>query len=370
VELINATQMQAGFTMGVEPSGRELLVIAVKGTFHLPATPAETMRLHETQVPLVLADVFYGDPAASAPKYEIDYAPVKRRCDLLLNASAHAPGGRPSTRGPVGVRVGDWSKSFVVVGDRVWQVRVSGIGASAPRAFTVMPITYDRAFGGTDDKHPDRDKWDAFLANPVGRGYHKHLRRDWVDGAPMPNTEESQQSVTSVGGDYRPMSFGVIGRSWQPRARFGGTYDQEWLDRVCPFLPADFDEQYYQSAPRDQQLPIPLGRQPITLHNLTADGTRSFTLPHFEAPVHVFPRKGGREDLQAQLDTIVIEPDEERLTMTWRVTRPLKRNMFEVAEILVGRKNDVWWTLRDTGRFPLPLRPVGGGERADGGAAS
>ncbi len=33
---------------------------------------------------------------------------------------------------------------------------------------------------------------------------------------------------------------------------------------MFPFLPADFDERYYQAAPTDQQLPIPLGEQTVT----------------------------------------------------------------------------------------------------------
>ena len=45
MELINATRMVAGYTMGMEPSGRELLVVVIKGTFALPAAPASTLRL-------------------------------------------------------------------------------------------------------------------------------------------------------------------------------------------------------------------------------------------------------------------------------------------------------------------------------------
>jgi hypothetical protein len=33
MELLNATRMQAAYTMGTEPSAREHLVVAVKGTF-------------------------------------------------------------------------------------------------------------------------------------------------------------------------------------------------------------------------------------------------------------------------------------------------------------------------------------------------
>ena len=46
MELINATRMLAGYTMGMEPSGRELLVVVIKGTFVLPK-PGEAVRLHD-----------------------------------------------------------------------------------------------------------------------------------------------------------------------------------------------------------------------------------------------------------------------------------------------------------------------------------
>lgn len=355
MELINSTRMIAGYTMGTEPSGRELLVVVIKGTFKIPAEPGAQLRLQEEQVPLVMSDVFYGEPGLSAPKYEVDFAPRKQRCDILLNCSAYAPGGRPTPRVEVAARIGNWSKSFAVVGDRVWEAAGSGIGMSSPIPFTTMPISYDRAFGGTDNAHEDPSKHAAYMANPAGRGFHKHLTEEWVHGTPLPNTEELDQPVNWVDGNFKPMSFGVIGRHWQSRAPYAGTYDQNWLDNVFPFLPPDFDDQYYQSAPTDQQLPMPLGEQLVTLTNLTPDGQRSFLLPHLEAPVHVFPKMGEREDLSAFVDTIVIEPDEERVTMTWRVARPLKKNMFEIAQVLVGKKGREWWQQIEEVSFPIAL---------------
>jgi hypothetical protein len=355
MELINSTRMVAGYTMGMEPSGRELLVVVVKGTFRIPAQSGEPLRLHEEQQPLVMSDVYFGEPGLSAPRYEVDFAPRKPRCDILLNATAYAPGGRPTTRTPVGVRIGSWSKSFDVVGDRVWEAGLTGIGASATTPFVQMPITYDRAFGGTDNRSEDPADHAAYMPNPVGRGFHKKLKSEWVDGAPLPNTEETGNAVTWVAGDYRPMSLGAIGRHWEPRYKYAGTYDQRWLDDVFPFLPADFDEQYYQAAPLDQQLAKPLGEQLVTLVNLTPDGRREFVLPHFEAPIHFFPKSGGREDLAAQADTILIEPDLERVLITWRATRPLKKNMFEISQVLVGRKGREWWQQRDQATFPIPI---------------
>jgi len=342
MELINETRMVAAYNMGLEPSGRELLVVVIKGTFVLPK-PGEQLRLHEEQLPLVMADTFTGEPGFSAPVCEVDFAPRKPFCDVLLVGSARAPEGRPVTRMQVGLRVGPMTKTCQVVGNRVWQAGLGGIGVSAPLAFTQMPISYDVAFGGVDRNSDDVAEHDAYLPNPVGRGWHKHLKTAWVDGRPLPNTEEPGKAVSSPTAKYKPIAFGPLGRGWPERARYAGTYDQQWLDHVCPFLPDDFDERYYQAAPEDQQVPLPKGPMEVVLSGFTHDGSRQFVLPHFDAFVYVFPKRGEPEEYTGAMDTIVLEPDEERFTMVWRVCRPLKKSMHEIAQVLVGRKNRLWW---------------------------
>src|SRR5262245_26760302 len=349
--------MPASYTMGVESSGRELLVVVVKGTFHLPR-PGEAVRLHDEQRPLVMADTFSGEPGRSAPVYEADFAPRKHRCDVLLRGSAYAPGGRPTAWVPVGLRVGSMQKSFAVVGDRVWQSGVAGVSASEAQPFAVMPFSYDCAFGGTDDRHEDPAKHAAFMRNPVGRGFHNELRREWIDGTPLPNTEELNRPVNRPDGDYAPMAFGPIGRGWEPRYRYAGTYDQRWLNDYFPSLPPDFDGMYYQATPLDQQTATPVAAGEIALLNLTSEGRVTFALPTFNAPIHFFPKRGGREDARLALDTIVIEPDLGRLMLTWRATRPLRRSMFEVAQILVGRKSPEWWSAREETSFPIQLLTI------------
>jgi hypothetical protein len=336
MELVNSTRMVAGYTIGLEPSGRELLIVAIKGTFHLPKT-AENLRLHAEQLALVMADTFTGEPGQSAPIYEADYALRKQRCDVLLLGSAYAPGGRPAERTLVGVQVGSLTKSVAVIGDRRWEAGLAGIRASRPRPFLVKPICYDVAFGGCDFNHEDPSKHAAYMRNPIGRGFHKHLKSEWLDGTPLPNTEETDRAVSRPDEAYAPMAFGPIGRGWEPRFRYAGTYDQKWLDDQFPFLPLDFDDQYYQAAPLDQQLSLPTGPIEVVLSGVTPDGVRRFMLPHFEAPIRVFPRGGGREDHAATLDTIVFEPDDERFTMTWRVARPLQKGIHEIAQVVVGR---------------------------------
>jgi hypothetical protein len=352
VELINTTDMAAGYTLGLDPSGAERLVVVVKGTFTLPASGEES-KLAGQQVPLTDADSFTGKPGLSAVTAEADWAPQKPRCDILLNGSAYAPGGKPVERVRVGIKVGKWQKIFTVVGDRVWRGGRSP-RASSPEPFELMPISYDNAFGGVDNFHPDPAQHRAYLPNPVGCGYHRLLKRQFVDNTPLPNTEESKAPVTTPDGDYRPMAFGPIGRSFLPRRTLAGTYDQNWIDNVFPFLPTDFSPAYFQAAPEDQQVERIAGGEQVILLNLTPDGRRDFPLPVVDIPVVFFPREGDRQEMKGVLDTVVLEPDAQRFSLVWRVSLPLKRNIFEILQVAVGQMSRAWWRSIETGKSYYP----------------
>lgn len=347
MQIINATKMVAGYTMGLRPDGRELIVVVVKGTFTIPKA-GEEPELAAEQLPLVDADVFTGEPGFSAPKYESEFPPFKPRCDVLLNGSAYAPGGKPTERVTVSLRVGSMVKSFDVIGNSKWKSGLLTYTISQIEPFTTMPISYDNAFGGVDRANPE--KLHFYPTNHAGVGYHLETSPKAMDGKPLPNTVEKGKSVSSPDGKYKPMAFGPVGRAWQPRPKWGGTYDQNWLDNVFPFLPADFDDRYFQSAPEDQQIPHPQGGETVELVNLTPEGRTTFALPKHEIPV-VFIRRGDqREEKQAIIDTITIEPDESRLTVCWRTHTELRRNIFEVPQAVVGKASRGWWRARDLGK--------------------
>ena len=64
-------------------------------------------------------------------------------------------------------------------------------------------------------------------------------------------------------------------------------------------------------------------------------------------PVTFIPYR--RKDIQRDgvCDTLVIEPDLERFTMTWRVSLPLRRNLFELKKTVVGEMPRSWhWRRR------------------------
>jgi hypothetical protein len=139
-----------------------------------------------------------------------------------------------------------------------------------------------------------------------------------------------------------------------PRYPLAGTYDQNWLDNVFPFLPQDFDERYYQAAPEDQQIDYPQGGEEVQLLNLSPDGRTRFLLPTVDVPMVFFRKQGEPEHKQAVLDTIVIEPDLDRMLLTWRASVALRRNMFEMTQVLVGSMSRAWWRARELGKTYYP----------------
>ncbi len=335
MELINATKMEAGYTMAVRKDGRELLVVVVKGTFTIPES-GEKSALAEEQVPLVETDIFTGEPGFSAPLYENDFAPRKPKCDLLLNGSAYAPDGKPAERVTVSLSFGEWKKSFDVVGNRTWKVGLFGSGPTSPEPFTAMPISYNNAFGGVDRSQEEEKKHKYFLENHVGVGYHAYLDDKLVEGQPLPNTEENGKPVKKPNGTYRPMAFGALGRAWKERVQYAGTYDQNWIDNVCPFLPEDFREEYFQAAPADQWIDYPQGGEKVELENLTAGGMVSFPLPEEDVPFTFWYKNGTKKKRRGTIDTILFEPDQGRFTMTWRTALPLRKSLFEIRYVTAG----------------------------------
>lgn len=351
MDLLNSTGMQAAYTQGTDKDGRDSLVVVVKGTFRIPLDGGEPVPA-DVQKPLIMADTFTGEPGFSAPVYEADFAPVKPRCDVLLVGSAHAPNGQAVTHLPVGLKVGSLVKSFTIVGDREWTLGGLQVSPGKPRPFVKMPISYDRAYGGTDNVHEDPAQHSAFMANPIGRGYRRHLIQ--IEGLPVPNTEEVNKPITSPKGDYRPMSFGVIGRNWLPRYPLAGTYDQNWIDNIFPFLPPDFDNGYFQAAPPDQQLPYLTGGEEVVLANLAPQERLYFKLPKLDMPIVFFYKKGGRHETSGVIDTLVLEPDAGIFTICWRASLPLKRNMFEISQVLTGKMSPAWWRARELGKTYYP----------------
>ncbi|WP_367871326.1 DUF2169 domain-containing protein [Luteolibacter sp. Populi] len=337
MDFVNQTKLAAGWTMGFRKDGRELMVVAAKGTFMIPSRSDQEPVLATAQVPLVTGDTFTGEPGFSAVEYEVDYAHLKPACDVLVNGCAYAPGGRPASCVPVALVAGPIRKHFEVIGERRYELGILGSSAPPPKPFVSLPISYDKAYGGADHHPREPDKVRTYADNPVGVGYYPLTQGHDRSGKPLACTREPGKPADDPNQSYRPMAFGPMGRNFKDRYKFAGTYDKNWQDHRAPFFPADFDYRYFQAAPEDQQMPYPQGGETILLENLSPRGRLVFALPRRSVPVLFIPYRGQAYEQQAVIDTVVIEPEFDRFTMTWRTSAPMGRSCFDLMRVVVGR---------------------------------
>lgn len=315
----------------VDEEARPVVVPVVKGTFSI-GQRGECTRAEE-QLPLHLEGETWGDdPEKSSYKYEPEVAFVKPQTDVVLIGHAYAP--RPgTTRVDVGFSVGSLRKTVVVFGDRVWFRAAGSVTMSRAVAFERMPLVYERAFGGWDRTHPDPRHQTCEMRNPVGRGLAGSIEQ----GIPVPNLEDPMYLLASFGERPPPCSFGFVSPHWQPRASLAGTYDGTWLRTRAPRLPKDFDRRHLNAGSPGLIAPHYLqGNEPVTVMGASPEGTLNFALPGLPPPrVRVSRRRGPDAQLQTSLDTVIVEPDERRVSLLWRTHLPLDNGPHDVRAIAV-----------------------------------
>lgn len=347
MEIINGTPFQLEATQATEKSGHTLLVILCKGSYSFPAAEGGELQPAARQAPILASDLFDGEPGLSTPLFESDYATRKRRCDVIVRANACAPEGRPVRELDVAFRVGGCEKWARVIGDRRWQLGMTGLTPGAAEPFTAMPITYGRAYGGSCEVGGEIH---AHPANPVGCGYAGPRGSADLHGRPMPNIEQPGDPILRCGGDYRPWSFGPIGRSWQPRLQLAGTYDEQWKDEIFPLLPADFDDEFFQCVPQDQQIAHPRGGEEVRLLNLHPTRPHlHFRLPPLDMPMAVLDRKRRLTLLEPVVDSVIVDAQSEQLIIVWRAQFPLRRSLREIELVAAGSVCKRWWKSRVLG---------------------
>lgn len=341
--LLNYTPFAAADFALLDPRGRQYVVIVVKASFI--AAPGQPLRLAEPQMPVLAADRHYGDPASSSVRYEADFALEKPAVDILVNGSAHAPDGRPAQTVRVGVMVGGWRKALVVHGDRFWRQGIGGAVPSAPQPFVTLPLVYERAFGGTQGQALDP-------RNPVGLGFRGARSRDPAVASEIANIEYPAAPITAPGDEPEPAGLGAIARSWSGRSRYAGTYDDAWLREQCPLLPLDFDPRHHQAAPPDQQVAALRGGEPVAVAGMTPQRLWRFTLPTLNVPLRL-RYVDGVATAELCIDTLLLEPDAHRLTLTARAKVPFRQWYGPLEEIVLGHVKPGWWRARVRGKHYL-----------------
>lgn len=339
MDIINDTGMQAEATLAIDPTGQRYVVALVKATYTLSPAPERPVELAPEQLPILTTDVFEGEPGLSNPFFECDYALFRPRCDIVLKATAHAPKNTLVSELDAGFEFGDCVKTVRVIGNRYWRAYLLGFRPSDPEPFRSMPITYSRAFGGTWPPSDRDPKGTAYGANPIGSGYasERHVHALMKQRVPVPNLEQPGHPILHHFKDQRPWSFGPVGRSWDPRRGYAGTYDEDWHTNTFPLLPADFDSRFCQCAPEDQQVPYPQGGESVRLINLHPERPDiRFKMPRLTMGISLGMRNGKVHVLQPVVDCVAIDADDGVFSVLWRARHPIERSLSEVELLSIG----------------------------------
>jgi hypothetical protein len=323
----NQTPYSAERTFQRDLKGAEVWVVAVRATYDIH--PDGSLELAEEQQPVAQELKYLGEPGTTGLEHESDLVLTKPSTDVLLHGNAYAPNGDPTTEVIASMTVGPVNKVVRVVGDRRWVWSLGGAQISPPLPFTTMPLTYDRAFGGADQRSDDPSEHGYDRRNPIGTGFV--TKRRHLDGLAAPNLLHIQD-------DDLPVGLGPIPRDWEPRVGHGGIYDDRWQRTRFPLYPQDFDERFFQCAPADQQPRHHLlGGERVVLYNLTPSGMLIFELPlvrlHFRTDF-------GREMVphRAVLHTVLIEPDLMRLQMVWHTRLDCHPKVYKLLRTIVTEK--------------------------------
>jgi len=326
LQLKNDTPFQANMHLMPGPDGIDSLFTVVKGTFTLDAEP----RPADEQVPVVLADEYYGEPGETSIRAASDLSLTKPGTDVLLVGHAYAARGRTVSEMDVTLSVGPVYKTVRVIGDRVWQKSGIGVSMSAPLPFEAMPLTWERAFGGSDTVDSELR---AEACNPVGTGFRAPDGDVELDGLPLPNLEDPRHLIGSWKDNPPPACFAPLCAHWEPRRSYAGTYDEKWKRERAPYLPDDFDTRFFQVAPPDLVMSGHLkGSEPVEVFGASPSGALQFRLPAvalriayvLDSDTHLQP---------ANLDTIIIEPDAARFALVWSAVLVCDKNARRVKQV-------------------------------------
>lgn len=252
MEIRNKTPFVAAQTVYLDKTAAEQLVIALKASFTI--SDSGELAVAEEQDPIQPADQFNGEPDFSSIKEEAEMGPPKPATDAILIGSAVAPS--EGTRAmQVSFRVGDRERIAMVIGNRHWVRGMRGVTFSDAEPFDSIPLIWENSFGGTDLTPEDPANHAHLPNNPVGRGFRAKNTLAMWEGEMLPNVEDPANYLQSLGQQVEPVGFGPIGRNWEPRVSYAGTYDQQWMDERMPLLPNDFDDRFHNAAAPDFILP-------------------------------------------------------------------------------------------------------------------
>lgn len=309
-------------------------------------------------------------------KVDTDLWPFKPLTDVVVNGHAYNHRGLPTFS--IGVRIDRTSKLVRVSGDRRASVGFNGqISFSKPTTLEKLPISYAYAYGGRDavteaaygnpvealrpylppemtDQQIAAASPFVYPKNPAGRGYVVEPTQAAIESAQLPNLEHPEDLLTPerlVAGDTGrwplqpvPASLGWLDYGAFPRMAWLGvipdhdaTVNVRSMGEVrLGYVASDVLQEKKHSDPLSLEGAngASLGLRPAHLKGgeevelLNVSGALEelrFRLPSERPEIWVDGRNGKLTATHPVIHSVVIEPDENRVMVTWRGCAPALR---------------------------------------------
>jgi|GEM_PF-149223 len=291
MELVTFAPVALGAVRWVDAGGATNLTVIVKATFELRHGAAALL----VQPYPLFGDLPYEENEGRSLRIASDFAPSKPRADVLVTGTAYAPPGERVTHRTVRLAVARdgrmlVDKKLLVVGPRD---RDRSGTPTPPAPFAHLPVRYELAYGGA-----------ASRDNPVGVGADPGDTR-------LPSIVDPENPKRAVG-------LGALPAWWEARAAALRGADPAGLSKPIPVIPPGLDLAYFNAAPADQQTDMLRGDEALLLAGLhpAFDEVQS-RLPGTRAHARLVLGRN-TVDVPLSADTLWIDGDLLRCTMTWR----------------------------------------------------
>ena len=261
--------------------------------------------------------------------------------EVILLGSAFAPRGKFTESMTVSLTVGKHKRKLFVFGDRQWIRESISKGKaliSKPKPFTSMPLTYERAFGGSCEVFLDKDS-PVTVTDPInrlGRGFDfesiaKGISEQFytAKGYPifdktrwLPNVEHPDQLIkkwddvpTPACWATVPMDTGIHAKRSMDISKININQDDPLGSDFPKSLP--LTEGAFHRASPEWIIDVPENGAQVILEGLTPEGIIKFVLPSLRIFVdYVVGERNGVRELAPQM--LVLLPDEKRFYVVHR----------------------------------------------------
>lgn len=250
--------------------------------------------------------------------------------EVILLGKAHTPANQPLTQMEVAFSIADCRRRLRVFGDRAWEGKGANTRITSPRPFREMPLTYERAFGGSCEVLIDRESPIDIMDpnNPVGRGFDPEPAMAQLGtllkapkGYPkyegwrlLPNVEDPSVLITTWDDAPQPASWATVPLSTALHMNRAITLKEGETPTFedPPFTPALFHRAHPNCV-----IPLPKPDAMVKLEGVTPGKALSFMLPQIRVLAdYVFGEDTGTLPLAPHM--LLLLPEDRRMYIVFR----------------------------------------------------